>query len=119
MSRRTNEMTVINFGEHACRKVQARLDSYIDSELLTESNLDLLEHLEGCATCTREVESRRYLRRRVQTAVREICVPAGLEARVSDCVRHAQRPQRRYFSLMAIAATVAVCFGSWITYQQR
>ena len=47
-------MTQTRFGEQACRKVLARLDSYIDNELTTESTLDLMEHFQHCAACSRE-----------------------------------------------------------------
>ena len=63
-------MTQTRFGEQACQKVLARLDSYIDNELLTESSLELMEHFQRCTACTRESQERRNVRARLQTAVR-------------------------------------------------
>ena len=61
-------MTQTRFGEQACQKVLARLDSYIDNELLTESSLELMEHFQRCTACTRESQERRNVRARLQTA---------------------------------------------------
>jgi anti-sigma factor (TIGR02949 family) len=107
-------MTLTTFGEHACRKTLARLDSYLDNELLTESNLDLLEHFRRCTACTREADARRAVRTRLKTAVREVRAPAGLEDRVRERLRGTRRPATTHFNLMGIAAALAVCFGSWV-----
>jgi hypothetical protein len=101
--------------EPGCRKVLASLDSYIDNELHTETNLDLIEHLRRCAPCTREVGERQKMRVRLKTAVRDVDVPAGLEHRVRDRLRQSQQSHSKKIYLMAIAAMVAVCFGSWMT----
>lgn len=110
-------MTQTRFGEQACQKVLARLDSYIDNELLTESSLELVEHFQRCTVCTRESQERRNVRARLQTAVREVRVPQGLEDRVRDRLRQTREPRPKRFHLMSIAATLAVCFGSWVAYQ--
>jgi anti-sigma factor (TIGR02949 family) len=110
-------MTQTRFGEQACQKVLARLDSYIDNELLTESSLELMEHFQRCTACTRESQERRNVRARLQTAVRDVKVPPGLEDRVRDRLRQTREPRPKNFLLMSIAATLAVCFGSWVAYQ--
>jgi len=111
-------MTQTRFDGQACRKTLASLDSYIDNELLTESNLELMEHFQRCRECTREAQERRNVRTQLQTAVRDVKVPADLEARVRDRLRQTRQPQHNRFHLMAIAAALAVCFGSWIGYQR-
>jgi anti-sigma factor (TIGR02949 family) len=110
-------MTQTRFDEQACRKVLAKLDSYIDNELLTESSLELMEHFRRCTACTRESQERRNVRERLKTAVHEVKVPQGLEDRVRDRVRQTREPRPKNFHLMAIAATLAVCLGSWVAYQ--
>jgi hypothetical protein len=104
-------MTEVDFGEQACQKFRARLDSYIDNELLTEGNLELIEHFRACASCTQEVQQRRNVRRRLCDAVREMPVPAELEQRVRDRLRQPKQPQPKRLFLMAIAAALAICFG--------
>jgi Predicted transmembrane transcriptional regulator (anti-sigma factor) len=110
-------MTQTRFGEQACQKVLARLDSYIDNELLTESSLELMEHFQRCTACTRESQERRNVRARLQTAVREVRGASGMEDRVRDRLRQTREPRPKRFHLMAIAATLAVCLGSWVAYQ--
>lgn len=104
-------MTQTEFGEQACQKFRVKLDSYLDNELLTESNLEIIEHFNRCTACTKEAEERRNMRRRLRDAVREVPVPAGLEQRVRDRLRQPKQPQPKKLFLMAIAAALALCFG--------
>ena len=104
-------MTPTRFGEQACQKFRARLDSYIDDELLTESNLEMIEHFRRCNVCTQEAQERRDTRRRLQKAVRDVPAPAGLEKRIRDRLRQPKQPQSKKLFLMAIAAALALCFG--------
>lgn len=110
-------MTQPGSGGHMCKEALARLDAYIDNELLTESILELMEHFQRCKACTEEEIERRKVRTRLQTAVRQVRVPQALEWRVQDRLRQARQSQLRRFHLMAIAATLAVCFGSGVAYQ--
>ena len=48
-------MTHTKFGDQACQKFRAKLDSYVDNELLTESNLKMMEHFRRCTLCTQEI----------------------------------------------------------------
>ncbi|MCA1567728.1 MAG: hypothetical protein LC803_19195 [Acidobacteria bacterium] len=43
-------------------------DSYLGDELLVETNHEVLQHLEGCAACRRELAARRELRARLRAA---------------------------------------------------
>jgi anti-sigma factor RsiW len=72
----------IGIDEWACRQVLARLDSYIDNELLTETNLEICHHFGRCAACAHEAAERRALRARVQAAVRKTALPDGFEGRL-------------------------------------
>jgi hypothetical protein len=105
-------MTQLRFIEQPCQKFRAKLDSYIDNELMTESNLEFTEHFQRCTECTRETEERRKVRDRLKAAVRETTVPVGLERLVRGRLRQqAKQNQPKKIVLMAIAATLAVCFG--------
>jgi len=111
-------MTPMNVGDQACRRVQAKLDSYVDNELLAETNIEIVEHFQRCTSCTQEAEERQKVRARLQTAVREVRVPPGLEGRVRDRLRQTRQPPAKKFHLMAIAATFVICFGSSVAYQR-
>jgi len=104
-------MTNTRPGDQACQQFQAKLDSYIDNELLTESNLEMMEHCGRCTSCSQQAEERRNVRKRLQNAVRDVKVPPGLEGRIRNRLQQTTRPKPRKLFLMAIAATLAICFG--------
>jgi hypothetical protein len=111
-------MSQTRFGEHACQKALAVLDPYIDNELLTESSLELMEHFRRCEACAREAHQRRNARMRLQRAVRGVSPPTGLEERVRDRLRQTKQPPPGKLYLMAIAASLAISFGTWAAYQR-
>src|SRR5215470_12567089 len=45
-----------------CHDFREMADSYLSDELLTETNHDMINHLESCAECRRELTARRNLR---------------------------------------------------------
>jgi hypothetical protein len=104
-------MTQAKFDDQACEKFRAELDSYIDNELRTEGNLEMIEHFRNCTSCTQDAQERRSVRRRLRHAVREVPLPSGLEQRVRDRLRQPKEPQARRLFLMAIAAALVLCFG--------
>ncbi|MEO8370594.1 MAG: zf-HC2 domain-containing protein [Candidatus Solibacter sp.] len=111
-------MTKLSFDEWACRDTQAKLDAYIDGELLVETNLELGRHFERCETCAREAAVRREVCARVRVAVRLTPVPDGLESRLRSRLRNSGGEQRIPWRLMAIAALIVLSFGSWFTYER-
>lgn len=52
-----------------CKDFRELIDSYLSDELLTETNHDVLRHLEDCAGCRDVIEARRAVRRHLKTAV--------------------------------------------------
>lgn len=52
-----------------CRDFREIIDSYLSDELLTETNHDVLRHLEECADCRKFIESRRMLRTQIKFTV--------------------------------------------------
>ncbi|MGI8786496.1 MAG: anti-sigma factor family protein [Pyrinomonadaceae bacterium] len=52
-----------------CQDFRELIDSYLSDELLTETNHDLLRHLEECADCRREIQTRRNLLLQMRSAV--------------------------------------------------
>jgi hypothetical protein len=111
-------MTQVTFDEWACRNTRAKLDSYIDDELLVETNLEIARHFQNCGGCAQEAAERRELRGRLRAAARTAPVPTGLDERVRTRLRMEEQSKTPW-SLMAIAAVVVLCFGSWFTYERR
>lgn len=77
-------MNRVSFGESACERTRKYLDSYISSELLVETNHDVLRHLEGCVSCSAEAATRQQLRDRLKVAAKAQAVPPELPALVRE-----------------------------------
>ena len=52
-----------------CRDFHEIIDSYLSDELLTETNHNVLRHLEDCVDCREVIEARRAVRGRLKSAV--------------------------------------------------
>lgn len=110
-------MTQTRDSERACQSTVAKLDAYMDRQLNLQSYAELLTHLRTCAACKREAQFRVSVRMRLRCAVREAPVPEGLEERLRNYLRQARMPEGKTFRIMAVAATVALGFGSWLSYE--
>jgi len=53
-----------------CKDFREIIDSYLSDELLTETNHDVLRHLEACSGCREEIGARRAVRTHLRSAVR-------------------------------------------------
>src|SRR5689334_13193063 len=51
-----------------CRDVREVADSFLCDELLTETNHEILQHLDTCASCRSEIDARRTLRTTLRDA---------------------------------------------------
>ena len=104
-------MNRVSFGE-SCERTRKYLDSYISNELLVETNHEVLRHLESCAGCAAEVETRMLLRSRLKSAVRSQSAPVELPARIREQIR-AHEPRGVFGAWfrwpLAAAASVALC----------
>lgn len=111
-----------------CRDFRDVADSFLNDELLVETNHDMIRHLESCADCERELAARRGLRSKLRNGFQEAPdlqmsdeFAATLNARLRNVVRRryrfsfASRP-----ALVAIAASllVATTLG-FIAMRQR
>ncbi|MDH3494659.1 MAG: hypothetical protein OEM82_13975 [Acidobacteriota bacterium] len=52
-----------------CRDFQEIADSYLSDELLTETNHDMIRHMEACSACRDIIAARREIRTRLRSAV--------------------------------------------------
>ena len=71
-------MNVVNFNERACERYRRYFDSYLDNELLVETNQDVLQHLNSCTKCTRILEGRARMKQLVKNAVTAQSAPPEL-----------------------------------------
>lgn len=89
-------MNVINFNEKICEKIREYFDAYVDNELLVETDLQVLQHLESCDRCKRVLDERIRLKRAVQRVVEQQQVPDTLVTSVQNAIRGAGR--RRFLA---------------------
>jgi hypothetical protein len=117
-------MKIVNFGQSNCERVRRYLDSYISNELLVESNLEVLRHIEQCSACSQELETRVRIRASLQAAARREDVPPGLEQKIRREIRE-RSPVRLWpfaFSLRwmsAVAALLLISTAIWIVLRSR
>lgn len=101
-----------------CRDVREVADSFLCEELLTETNHEILRHLETCPTCRTEIDARRRLRGALRTAFNRApeLQPAGEFAdRLRDQLRQAAVHRHRSWMFssrwLALAAGVVLAAG--------
>ena len=101
-----------------CRDVREVADSFLCEELLTETNHEILRHLETCRSCRAEIDARRRLRGALRTAfARDPALqPAPAFAdRVREQLREAaaleRRPRTASSRWLALAASVVLVAG--------
>src|SRR5262245_37612204 len=81
-----------------CRDVRDVADSFLSDELLTETNHEILRHLDGCPSCRAEIDGRRRLRGALHTAFArapELQPDAEFTDRLRAQLREAAAHQRR------------------------
>src|SRR5215469_14974824 len=109
-------MKVLNFDPKSCERVREQLDAYLSSELLVETTATVLKHLEGCADCSGEVESRLRLRNALRRAVDQQPLPADLDHAIHRRLRQTglahswpfRRPLARREWVLALASLAVV-----------
>lgn len=110
-----------------CADARRLADSFLAGELLTETNDQILAHLEMCAGCRSDVDRRRGLRdnlRHAFLAASELASSPGLTDRLRDRLRNqpalvAPRAPRRIVPAWATAAAACIiaCVGLLWAYQ--
>lgn len=102
-------MNVINFEDAHCKRIRSYLDSYLNNELMVETNHEVLTHLEACGTCSRSLEDRARLKAQLKRAVMQEYAPAALRERIASDLRRTRGFSFKTLSLsFAAAAAVLV-----------
>jgi anti-sigma factor (TIGR02949 family) len=113
-------MKLMQFGDNACARIRRYMDSYINNELLVETNHEVLRHLESCPSCTAEVETRTRIKSRLKTAVQSQSVPPELQARVREALRNQSHGNKFEWTRWALAAAALMIIGvaTWVALPQ-
>jgi anti-sigma factor (TIGR02949 family) len=107
-------MDVIHFNEKMCEKIRRYFDSYLDNELLVETNHEVLRHLSACPDCRKVLDARARLKQTVKRAVEQETAPALLLASVRSTIRRRRSffdPGPRQWAMAAVAIAVLVAGG--------
>ena len=83
-----------------CSNAQSLLDLYLDQELDPVRNLEIEEHLHGCARCAPAYSERQLIRQSLKTESLYFKAPQDLQRRVQRALRRAARAEApsRWFS---------------------
>ena len=95
-----------------CSHAQSLLDTYLDQELDPVRNLEIEEHLQGCAACAQNYGDRQMIRQSLKTESLYFKAPQQLEKRIQRSLRQAAKAEApaRWFSgsWLKMAAPLAV-----------
>jgi len=103
-----------------CQDFRELIDSYLCSELLTETNHDVLRHLENCADCRKVIVARRAVRRHLKSAVRnapQFQIGRNFTHNLKTQLRHEalKETEDRTGSLFGLRTWLAVAAGLILT----
>jgi anti-sigma factor RsiW len=101
-----------------CNETRTWLDGYIDGELDLAQTVQIEQHIEGCASCSRARDNRRALHDSLRAANLEFRCPDRLRTRIKDTLRREtrRRDSRPNLSRRWLAIAAAILFvacGSW------
>src|ERR1700731_2546318 len=110
-----------------CRNVREMADSFLAEELLTETNHEMLRHLDTCPMCRADLAARRALRdgvRRAFQSARDLDPGPEFIRRLRTRLQETahQRPAHRGFRFQgwwALAATVLLAVALGLAYRGR
>lgn len=108
-------MKVVKFEDGHCRRIRSYLDSYLNNELMVETNHEVLTHLEACKACSRSLEDRARLKAQLKRAVMQEYAPVALRERIASDLRRSRGFSFNRVSL-ALAAAAAVLVIAAVTF---
>src|ERR1700682_5787394 len=110
-----------------CRDVREMADSFLVEELLTETNHEILRHLETCPVCRADLAARRALRAAVQRAfhnARDLDPSPEFRAHLRTTIQDAAQKVRarrgiKFQGWWALAGTVLLAIALGVAYRGR
>jgi len=114
-------MKVINLEDGYCNRIRSYLDSYLNNELLVETNHEVLKHIEACAACSQSLEDRVRIKSQLKRAVKKDHAPVALRERISSDLRRRRGFKFSSFSfvLAAAAAMLVIMLTTFFTFSSR
>jgi len=114
-------MNVLTFDSKQCERIRRHLDAYLSNELLVETTSEILRHLETCAACTRELETRTQVRDLLRRAAMSQMPPEGLRLSIERRLRET-RPgfwggSRQLNWAVALAGIAVIVLGGMVAQE--
>ncbi|HWO00057.1 MAG TPA: zf-HC2 domain-containing protein [Blastocatellia bacterium] len=111
-------MNVVKFEDGHCKRIRSYLDSFLNNELMVETNHEVLTHLETCGACSRTLEDRARLKAQLKHAVMQEYAPAALRERIASDLRRGRvfsfnRASPALAAAAAVLVIAAVTFFTW------
>lgn len=103
----------LNVRDYGCAKVRRRMDSYLAGELSVDLSHEILEHLDRCPECRKELAARENLR----ASVRRIAALApepreGFEAEIRARIARTPAPSALNARSLLLAASLIAAAGA-------
>jgi anti-sigma factor RsiW len=103
----------LNVRDYGCAKVRRRLDSYLAGELSVDLSHEILEHLDRCPECRRELAARENLRASVRRIAAATPEPReGFEAEVHARLARIPAPSIVAVPSLLLAASLVAAAGA-------
>ena len=114
-------MKIIEFEQTDCARIRPYLDSYVNNELLVETNHEVLNHLGSCDGCSEVLRTKVRVKELLRGAVRRQAVPADLQKRIQTRIRRSPVTDwsRMSFAIAACVALLAVGAGVTRVWKSR
>jgi hypothetical protein len=118
-------MTLKGFEGGQCRKIRSYLDSYLNDELLVETNHEVIKHLDICWDCARALEDRVRVKDQLKRAVLADTAPIDLHERIRNDIRRTRRfgctfdVINRSWMFAAVAAVLLGAIALGIVFKSR
>jgi len=111
-------MKPVSFEQKKCERILSLLDSYLSSELLVETNHEVLQHLEECKACSAALQNRVRVKALLQRAIANDVPAPELKARLQHRLRNnlteARKPKPSWQAWpMAAAAALVLLVGGY------
>jgi hypothetical protein len=104
-----------------CRDFREVADSYLSDELLTETNHDMIRHMESCADCRGEIGARRDVRAKLRTAVlesKEYCLSENFDHNLMTNLRYEQHKSNpgSWFSMRTLIFAASLLLVGFLSF---
>jgi len=83
-------MNVLKFNSEQYLRIRRHLDAYLSNELLVETTSEVLQHLESCEACSRELEARTRVRDALRRVAANQIPPVELRQSIQRKLRKTQ-----------------------------